>query len=84
VKIKVLSNEMIKSRIAHYSGRNMSKIYLMWMKIGQSLSANLRPISRIQSAPQMLEKRHDEQSTDAGSNVEFIVSWSCRQIVRGD
>jgi hypothetical protein len=43
----------------------------MWMKTGQSSSANFRPISRIQSAPHMLKKRYDEQNTVAGSDVEF-------------
>ncbi|MGD0253085.1 MAG: hypothetical protein ABSC01_10370 [Verrucomicrobiota bacterium] len=84
MKIKVLSNEMIKSRFGHYLGRNVSNIYSMWMKTGQSSSANFRPISRIQSAPHMLKKRYDEQNTVAGSDVEFADLWSCRQIARGD
>jgi len=83
VKIKVPGNEMIKSRIAHYSGSNVSKINLLWMKTGQSLPANLLPVSRIQSAPHMLKKRHDEQDIVAGSDVEFADLWSCRQIARG-
>ncbi|MGA3285216.1 MAG: hypothetical protein ABSD57_12275 [Verrucomicrobiota bacterium] len=54
------------------------------MNIGQSLSVNLLPISRIQTAPHMLKKRHDEQNFVAGFNVEFADLWSCRQIARDD
>jgi hypothetical protein len=53
------------------------------MKTGQSSPANLLPISGIQSAPYMLEKQHDEQNIIAGSDVEFAILWSCRQIARG-
>jgi hypothetical protein len=56
----------------------------MWMKTGQSSSANLLPIPCIKPAPYMLKKQHDEQNTIAGSDVEFADLWSCRQIARDD
>jgi hypothetical protein len=54
------------------------------MNIGQNSSANLLPISRIQSASYMLKNRHDEQNIVAGSDAEFADLWSGRQIARDD
>lgn len=72
----------MKSHNAQYSGRKVSKNQPMWMNIGQSSSVNLLPISRFATAPCMLEKQHDEQNVIAGSDIEFVDPWSCRQIAR--
>ena len=72
----------MKSRNFLCSGRNVSKIRLLWMKTGQSSPANLLPGSPIEPAPYMLKNQHDEQNVIAGSDAELADLWSCRQIAR--